>query len=112
VDKTDASLVVAALRETDEEIGLKDFRILGELPSLPDRTHTIQVHPFLGVVNQSMESDIDKAMKINHDEVEYAFTMPIKDFLDPSRIVMQQFREMPGVQIPSWTGPNGESIWG
>ncbi|KAJ3412837.1 nudix (nucleoside diphosphate linked moiety X)-type motif 8 [Chytridiales sp. JEL 0842] len=116
VDKTDASILAAALRETDEEIGLKSFKILGELPCVPDRTHTIKVHPFLGVYFDEQENRLlefnKNLLKVNHDEVEYVFTMPILDFLDPSKKKMEQFREMRGVSIPTWDGPQGKKVWG
>ncbi|KAJ3193818.1 nudix (nucleoside diphosphate linked moiety X)-type motif 8 [Irineochytrium annulatum] len=124
-DPTDASLEDAALRETFEEVGLPPERIhiIGALPSLPDRTNTMEVHPFLSYVRASgstgpadgsdlLELDIEKDLKLNDDEVSSAFCMTVAELLDPTKKTMMQFRSLDGFEIPSWKGPNKEVIWG
>ncbi|KAJ3104166.1 hypothetical protein HDU96_009013 [Phlyctochytrium bullatum] len=145
MDDTDISLIHTALRETEEETGLNLFRVLGPLPHLPDRTATIEVHPFLAYIVSPdtpkdlrsrysiancktydtdgfrpnelegypgvAELDVD-SIKFNPDEVSSVFTLPLSELLDPEKTTLMQFRSIEGLQVPSWKGPEGISIWG
>ena len=70
--------VAAALRETEEEVGLSRtfVTVLGEL----DRYETgtgFAIHPFVGLVREGFELTIDKA------EVAEAFEVPLAFLMDP-----------------------------
>lgn len=51
-ESTDADLRATALREADEEIGLSDVTIVGELSSVPLMTSDHRLHPFVGIASQ------------------------------------------------------------
>ncbi|KAI9363952.1 NUDIX hydrolase domain-like protein, partial [Zopfochytrium polystomum] len=109
-DPTDPSLAHAALRETEEEIGVTAVRLLGKLTPLPDKSLTTEVHPFVG---WDVPGDLDvRSLILNHSEVEYAFTMALEELLDPAARSYERFREMTHVLAPYWRGPMEERIWG
>lgn len=74
-DDTDASMT--ALRETKEEIGVKesDIKIIGKMPPVPTFTGYI-IHPVVGVLLGSPEISIDRS------EVESYFTVPLTFFMN------------------------------
>jgi len=77
-DDGDADEVSAALRETEEEVGLSRtfVTVLGEL----DRYETgtgFAIHPFVGLVREGFELTIDKS------EVAEAFEVPLAFLMDP-----------------------------
>jgi 8-oxo-dGTP pyrophosphatase MutT (NUDIX family) len=77
-DDGDADEVSAALRETEEEVGLSRtfVTVLGEL----DRYETgtgFAIHPFVGLVREGFELKIDKS------EVAEAFEVPLSFLMDP-----------------------------
>ncbi|GHD50773.1 NUDIX domain-containing protein [Marinobacter persicus] len=79
-DAEDESLLVTALRETHEEIGLPPEQIdvvapLSQVMSL----HRILVTPYVGVVPE------DCPMQANPDEIESIFRVPISFFLEDRR---------------------------
>lgn len=78
VDAADASIEAAALREAEEEIGLKRemVEILGTLPQ-HETVSAFQVTPFVGVVSQSYRPHPEVG------EVDEVFEVPLNLFLDP-----------------------------
>ena len=79
-DAEDDSLLVTALRETHEEIGLPPEQVdvvapLSQVMSL----HRILVTPYVGVVPE------DYPMQANPDEIESIFRVPISFFLEDRR---------------------------
>lgn len=69
------SPIEAAVRETEEEIGLKNISIISELDTVIKFESTI-IYPFLGEVKNINE------LKINKSEVNHVFYAPIKDLLN------------------------------
>ncbi|KAJ3372411.1 nudix (nucleoside diphosphate linked moiety X)-type motif 8 [Allomyces arbusculus] len=94
-DATDASLYEAACREMHEELGIAlpqpvdaagpaattdGCGLLGSLSTLPDKSLTIAVSPFVTYVGAVEASDL----VLNPGEVAAAFTLPLTYLLDPS----------------------------
>lgn len=71
----------AALRETEEEIGIdrKDIEILFKLTPLPIPVSSYKVHPFVGLFKGKTPSWIPDTK-----EVERVCTMKMREFLDPA----------------------------
>jgi 8-oxo-dGTP pyrophosphatase MutT (NUDIX family) len=97
LDAADASLRATALRETQEELGIRSERVdvLGAL----DDTRTITgftISPWVGW----LASDIDVVP--NPNEVERAFAVPLRVFLAPPR---------GAPPLRGWT-IDGELVWG
>ncbi len=76
-DKTDADMLQTALRETEEEIGLKaqDVRILGRCDRFLTNTHYC-VSPFVGLF------DYPYPFRINKAEIDYLIEVPLLHLLD------------------------------
>lgn len=68
----------AAIRETYEEIGIdiKNIEIIGELDYVT-RENNFILYPYIGILHTDIES-----LRINEDEVEKIFTVPIKFFIE------------------------------
>lgn len=77
-EKADADLVQTALRETEEEIGLKPaaVEVLGELGDLFTPTR-YRITPFVGWIRDPM------TLKLNRDEIERAFEIPLDHLANP-----------------------------
>jgi len=77
-NKSDSSTRETALRETSEELGLpqEKIEIIGRLDTLVAAMGAI-IEIFVGI----MKEDID-SLKINHDEVEKVFTLPVSYFME------------------------------
>ncbi len=102
----------AALRETEEEIGIRSERIeiLGRLPSF-DAAGYFRVTPFAGII------DPEAAFAIDPHEVEEVFEVPLGFLMDPSNHVTKQLAfegRMHTVYYMPYTGPDGtlRNIWG
>jgi len=110
IDKTDQSAEYAALRETNEELGLKveNIDILGELSSLYIPPSDFIVQAFIGTISEK-----DFKLKPNPDEVDKVMIIPLKLFLDDSEIKSFEFKTNDGKFRKSpyffW---QGECIWG
>ncbi|XP_060662382.1 mitochondrial coenzyme A diphosphatase NUDT8 [Drosophila nasuta] len=105
-DESDADFIDCALRETEEEIGLPRQRveIWGETKQiLLPRTSTIV--PVVGVVRDFHISQL----KLNHDEVEEAMSIPLQSLLLPTATRHTQFKS-------GYSGPvfvvDQHRIWG
>ncbi|MBI36797.1 MAG: CoA pyrophosphatase [Alphaproteobacteria bacterium] len=78
IDSFDANPAMAALREVEEEIGVKPdyIDIIGEMDPYQVRTGFI-VFPIVGFISNGFE------LKINPKEVEEVFEVPLSFILDP-----------------------------
>ncbi|KAI8379178.1 NUDIX hydrolase domain-like protein, partial [Radiomyces spectabilis] len=78
-DASDPSLEHTALRETFEEVGIApdSIDILGRYSSVPNKTGSLCVHPFVGFIRDPIDPD---ALKFNPDEVSTVFTLSL-DYL-------------------------------
>jgi len=107
VDATDAGPMAAALRETQEEIGLDPNRVtvIGALP-MHETVTGFAVTPFVGLIEG------DFAPTPEAGEVEEVFTVPLAHVLDRARYSIQGRRWM-GEWRRFYTVPHGPHyIWG
>uniref|UniRef100_A0A1I8NSM0 Nudix hydrolase domain-containing protein n=1 Tax=Stomoxys calcitrans TaxID=35570 RepID=A0A1I8NSM0_STOCA len=98
--------VECALRETEEEIGLSPGRVdvwgCGNLMKPP---HTAAIMPVIGVVHNFNEAEL----KLNTDEVEEAFAIPISLLAKPETLHYTQFKS--GYSAPVFI-VGDKKIWG
>lgn len=82
----DSSLAAAALRETDEEIGIspQQIEVFGSLPPLPTISR-FAVTPILAFI------DPDYSLQIEPNEVDEVFEVPADFILNPQNLFSQRF---------------------
>jgi len=105
-EKTDLNLFGTALRESNEEMGLKseDVTELGKLDYLISR-HKVEVNPFVASIDQP------QTFKPN-EEIQEIFTVPLDFLLDPNNIQRERIERQGDVwQVPTWNIKN-QKIWG
>jgi 8-oxo-dGTP pyrophosphatase MutT (NUDIX family) len=81
VDLDDDTWEQTAIRETFEEIGVRedDIEILGQLDDMTTLTSQFIIHPFIGMIR------FPYSFHISRKEVERLIEIPLKFFLDPSQ---------------------------
>ncbi|KAJ3339911.1 7-dehydrocholesterol reductase [Gonapodya sp. JEL0774] len=91
-DPEDVTIQDTALRETFEEIHIRDSRVrlLGSLPPVPDISGSTRVTPSVGFVDLPKHP---KDLHYNIDEVSRIFHLTIDQLLDPSRQKYMTFRK-------------------
>jgi 8-oxo-dGTP pyrophosphatase MutT (NUDIX family) len=107
-DPGDVSLVAAALREADEEIGLAPdvVEVAGELDSLSTVASQFTIAPIIGLLAAP------PVLRPDPREVEAAFAVPISELLDPEAYreelwdLWGSWRPMAFFDLP------GETVWG
>lgn len=106
-EESDGSLVFTALREAEEEIGLRPsvVEVIGELPKYHTATG-FKVTPVVGVVRPPFELILDAF------EVAEVFEVPLGFFLDPVNH-LRHSREIAGRTREYWAMPYHDYyIWG
>ncbi|MBF0094070.1 MAG: CoA pyrophosphatase [Alphaproteobacteria bacterium] len=107
VEDADESMIATALRETSEEIGLDErtVRLIGLLDDCETVTGFL-VRPVVGLVTPPLE------MRIDPNEVAYAFEMPLSVLLDPDSFrlmtITHRGKEVETLAILY----DGHTIWG
>jgi 8-oxo-dGTP pyrophosphatase MutT (NUDIX family) len=107
-DKGDKTLLDTALREAEEEIGVKkeDIRVIGELDDQITTTSNFIVTPFIASIPYPYEFTAEKA------EVEKIFSVPFKALLDKD-CVKPETEMLNGKKVKSFAYYyNGTRIWG
>ena len=81
VDSVDESWERTAIRETFEEIGVReeDIEILGQLDDMTTMTSQFIIHPFVGMIPYPY------SFRINTEEVERLIEVPLRFFFSPSQ---------------------------
>ncbi len=105
---TDDSFLETALRESNEEIGLRpeDVEILGELDDEVTTTSNFVMTPFVGFIPWPY------VFTLNEWEVDSVITVPL-DFLLDERCLTLDTEELEGKTIPSYSYDyKGHIIWG
>ena len=79
-EESDTSLIITALRESEEEIGLPQncVKILGSLDTMVSRFN-VSVTPFVGVIPGDVE------LNTNSEEIEACFRVPLSFLLKDKR---------------------------
>jgi 8-oxo-dGTP pyrophosphatase MutT (NUDIX family) len=107
IDPADSSPLAAALRESEEEVGLNatDVDILGQMDEMPTITG-FRITPFVGLVTGPY------AFQHNH-EVEELLLVPLATLRKPSVVWVEQREIRPGHRVSVYHYRYGEhDIWG
>ncbi len=105
-EKIDSSLLDTALRESNEEIGLKaeNVKNLGRMNYLLSR-HKIEVNPYVGFLKHRQEFE-------GNFEIAEIFIVPISFLIDANNVMYKEFKRNDlRISMPSWVY-NGMRIWG
>ena len=109
VEPRDTSLADTALRECEEEIGLKanEVTLLGSL-SMHEAVTGVIVIPFVGVINRSFSP------KLEAREVARLFTIPLNWLANPNNLTIKPYLRPDGsvVQVTFYQPYDGEVLWG
>ena len=104
------TVIDAALRETEEETGIKpDFiKIIGELSPLFVAPSNSIIHPVVGQIDFN-----EINLKINNDEVEEVFFVDINDLYDDKKKIIEKW-DLNGrkVDVPFWKIHKSIPLWG
>jgi len=107
IDPIDVSLIDTALRESEEEIGLKahEVEIVGQIEAMHSR-QGVKVQPLIGLV------DSDLKLSPCSEELDAVFKVPVSLFYDKPAMITHTFAmngsfvEMPAFKFEEFT------IWG
>jgi len=107
IEQGDQSLIVTALRESEEEIGLKSHHVelIGQIDAMHSR-QGVKVQPIIGLV------DADLDLRPCSVELDAVFKVPVSVFYDPKALITHSFEmndnrvEMPAFKFREFT------IWG
>ncbi|MHA2225522.1 MAG: NUDIX hydrolase [Candidatus Hodarchaeales archaeon] len=108
-DNQDVNLIQTALREANEEIGIKEVKVIGLLDDLLTISQFV-VTPVIGFIEDSNEMN---QVKINQPEIDYVLEAPISHLALPERFSIKKmtYQEDIVFQVPFFDF-NGEIIWG
>jgi 8-oxo-dGTP pyrophosphatase MutT (NUDIX family) len=104
----DASLLATALREAEEEIGLRpdDVEVLGELDDTPTATTQFLVTPYVGFIPHPYSFRVDPV------EIVELIPLAVSSLCDPSRF-RRELWDRDGEQVPVYFYMVGSHvIWG
>ena len=105
-EEIDSSLLETALRESNEEIGLKaeNVKNLGRMNYLLSR-HKIEVNPYVGFLKHRQDF-------VGNFEIAEIFMVPVKFLIDTNNVIYKEFKRNDlRISMPSWVY-NGMRIWG
>jgi len=110
IEPGDPSPVEAALRETEEEIGLRstDVEILGQLSPLLTVTQFL-ISPVVGLFRWPYP------LRVNQREVANAFGVPLPWLADPQNLEIRERQPLaagPSIRVYYFKPYQGEVIWG
>ncbi|XP_054163898.1 uncharacterized protein LOC128961664 [Oppia nitens] len=103
-------MIRTAVRETVEELGIEEncIKVFGALNSFPALSGAL-VHPVLGFIDIS---DYDFTSRINKDEVETVFTVPLKRLIDQRNWKSTHWKAGWITPVFTDTDKNNPRIWG
>ena len=106
--KEDSDLQVTALRESHEEIGLKeeDVEVLGVLDDVTTGSSKYRITPFVGIIPCPYQ------FKAEENEVQEIFSLPINDLMNKAKLTITD-QEFCGKMTKVHTYEiGGRIIWG
>lgn len=107
-DPEDSDLLATALREAQEEVGLRQnaVEIIGSLGQVMSK-HQLQVTPWVGVIPAEL------VLRPNPGEIDKIFRVPLSFLLDPAcQLRTDELRWSGHTRyVPAWEY-EGEVIWG
>lgn len=108
-EEGDATLEQTALRESEEEIGLKEgIDLLGKLSPLYIPVSKFMVHPFIGIIDHSR---VNYAINVN--EVKTIIELPVNDLLLPDLVKETFVEPAPGIKFKTpYFDVEGRIVWG
>ncbi len=104
----DESAVDAALREAEEEVGIKpgDVEVLGRLDEIITITR-FRITPFVGVIPYPYE------LRASEDEIAEIIKQPLNAFMDPSIMRRDDHWQHQGKRYPVYYFTiGGHTVWG
>ena len=108
VVKKNESKSDAALRETNEEIGINEniIKIIGNLTSLYVPISNFQIHPFVGWVERKPNTIVQ------YKEVESIFSVKLNELLLRKNLKKKKVKFSNQLTIVPYFDLNGETVWG
>jgi 8-oxo-dGTP pyrophosphatase MutT (NUDIX family) len=108
IDPRDDGPVGAALRESDEELGIVagDVSIIGSLTPIYTARSNYRIHPVVGITHAA------PTFRINHAEVERVITVTLDRLLDPALVAWERRRFETGEYVVPYFAIDGQRVWG
>jgi 8-oxo-dGTP pyrophosphatase MutT (NUDIX family) len=105
----DENLIQTALRETEEELGIKHVQIIGQIDDIFTISRYV-VTPIVGVIEENQEINNDL---ISTPEIDYILEVPVADLALPEIFSLKEVTYKDGIifSVPFFDY-NGEIIWG
>lgn len=108
-EKGDANLLATALRETDEEIGVRatQIEVIKGLSEVYIPPSNFEVQPYVGLCRNLPSFILQKS------EVEALIEVQLSDFMDDANIHLQKLNTSyaKNVEVPAFK-LNGHTVWG
>jgi len=106
-DPEDADLLQTALRESDEELGIRpdDVRVYGRLDDVIS-IHGYRVTPFVG------EIDYPYRFQVSAHEIDTVLELPLEDFFDPQVYRVEDWSWQGRLHPVRFYSVRGEEVWG
>ncbi len=108
-EELDKNLNQTALRETEEELGIKHVKVIGKIDDILTISRYV-VTPLIGLIDENLEIDHDL---ISTPEIDYILEVPVADLSLPEIFSLKKVTYKDGIifSVPFFDY-NGEIIWG
>jgi 8-oxo-dGTP pyrophosphatase MutT (NUDIX family) len=109
VEKSDASHLATALRETEEEVGIaiNDIEVVGPLTEVYVLASNFMVYPFVGILNNPPK------LSLRQNEVADTLHIPLNKFFENGILREKPIRNTLGFTLMApYYDLNGKVLWG